>query len=104
MLSGNVGQGWTTLDLTDGKWIIFAYCTVLVNGAEKALEIYKNNTSIKATFFGNNSGSIWSNLCVCDVVEKASNDTIKLKAEISSNPSSRSCWIAIKLGTATVVD
>lgn len=103
VLSGDVAQGNTDLPLTDGKWIFFAYCTVLVSGTEKVLELRKNGVVIQAGYFGNNVSSVWSNICIFDVVEKTQSDTYTLKADISSNPSFRSRWIAIKLGTATEV-
>lgn len=98
-----MAQGITDLPLTDGKWIIFAYCTFLVSGAEKVLELRKNGAAIQSGFFGNNVSSVWSSICIFDIVEKTQSDTYTLKADASSNPSSRSRWIAIKLGTATEV-
>lgn len=99
-----MAQGNTDLPLTDGKWIIFAYCTVLVSGTEKVLELRKNGTAIQAGFFGNNVSSVWSNICIFDIVEKTQSDTYTLNANVSSSPSSRSRWIAIRLGTAVEVD
>lgn len=99
-----MAQGVTDLPLTDGKWIIFAYCTVLVSGTEKVLELRKNGTAIQSGYFGNNVSSVWSNICIFDIVEKTQSDAYTLKADVSSNPISRSRWIAIKLGTAVEVD
>lgn len=99
-----MAQGNTDLPLTDGKWIIFAYCTVLVSGTEKTLELRKNGTAIRASYFGNNVSSVWSNISIFDIVEKTQSDTYTLKADVSSNPSIRSRWIAIKLGTAVEVN
>jgi len=39
-----------------------------------------------------------------DIIEKTQSDTYTLNTDISSSPSSRSRWIAIKLGTAVEVD
>lgn len=102
--TGNVPQGNATLKLSQGKWLIFAYCTVLVNGSEKNLSIKKNGTAIAESFFGNTSGSIWSNICVFTITDVSSTDVIKVNATISSPPDGiRNRWIAIKLGTATEV-
>ncbi len=97
-------QGDTNLNLSEGKWLIFAYSTVLVNGSEKNLAIKKNGTTIAESFFGNTSGSIWSNICVFTITDVSSTDVIKVNAGAFSTPIGiRNRWIAIKLGTATEV-
>lgn len=105
VLSGDVTAGTTTLSqITNGKWLFFAYCTVLSSGAEKAIELYKNNVNIQSGYFGNNLSSVWGNIVIFTVIEKGDSDVFELKVTTSSTPETRSRWIAIRLGAATVVN
>lgn len=102
--TGSVKQGTTDLDITDGTWLIYAYCTVLASGSESELSLRKNNTSVQVGFFGNNVTNTWGNIKIISVIEKTSGDTVTLYAAQSSDPISiRSRWIAVRLGAATVV-
>lgn len=102
---GTLTDGTQTLTgITTGKWLIWAYITVLASGTEKGLELYKGSTSIKQGYFGNNLTSVWGTIVLFDVIENTGSDTFKIKATNPSNPTTRSKWIAIRLGDATVVD
>lgn len=96
--SGTVPVGNNAISLTEGKWIFFAYCTVLVgSGSEKSLELIKNSTIIRSGYFGNNLTNTWGEMFIFDILEVASSDTYVLKASSSSNPNTRSRWMAIKI-------
>lgn len=98
--SGSVPAGENTLSLTPGKWLIFAYISLQnpTDGATRNLRLAINNAVTVATFSGNTNTAEWENLCLFDYITVAANDVVKLIAEASSTPATRSKYIAIKLG------
>ena len=96
--SGTVPSGNNNISLSEGKWIFFAYCTVLVTyGSEKSLELSKNGSIIRSGYFGNNLDSTWGEMFIFDILDVVSSDTYVLKASSSSNPNTRSRWMAIRI-------
>lgn len=90
-----------TLQLTPGRWLIFAWCTILTtaNSSTPKLAFVLNGDEYLSTFAGNTPQQMWENLAIEDLVTVSAGDVFQVKTDLAvNNPTKRSRIVAIKLG------
>lgn len=99
-LHGNIQYGDTPLNLTPGNWLLFGFTTTTTSGNNTpSLKLYKNNdVVVKETYCGNEGATVWENLVIATYITVQSGESWKWASDATGEPSTRSGYIAIKLG------
>ncbi len=99
-LTGTIPEGTTTVSLTVGKWLVFAFITVIApaTGATPGFYFLLNGSRISETCCGNSNRAIWENLVLIDSITIASGDVFQIKADSSNDYAYRSKYVAIRIG------